>query len=408
MTGDYYFSGGAMYNQNLNGYWWSTLANNASNAYYLSIRSPGFGTQDSGPNNDGFSLRFIKARRYPLSYVMSGGYSWSQWEDGSLWQQNFVGVYWSISLKTGDSVVAISMNVYSGSLNTYWENGTNIGGSLRSTPARRYPLSYVNSGFFYYGDGNLYTQGTRGTWWSATATADINASYLNIIPESTSGGNNNKSYTFTLRSTYTRRYPLSYVYSGGYHWDDSSLVVQNEAGYWWSTTAEDNTHAYSPNIWTTYASPQGAGGVKVHGMALRSTSARRYPLSYVYSGNYAGGTGSMQYQGTDGYNWTTTAKDSNISYAFYFRDDALITIDREYPKTVYFALRFTFSRRYPLSYVRSGYYLWTTGGIDNQGEGGHYWSSTAYGNNNVYYFRIDASSILPQKGDLKDRGFSLR
>ncbi|MBQ3469884.1 hypothetical protein IJH16_02850 [Candidatus Saccharibacteria bacterium] len=83
--------------------------------------------------------------------------------------------------------------------------------------SRRYPLSYVWSGFFYYGDGYLYTQGTRGVWWSATATTDINASYLNLLPESTSNGNNNKSYAFTLRwrSGEENRRPYHSCYPGG-------------------------------------------------------------------------------------------------------------------------------------------------------------------------------------------------
>ena len=36
---------------------------------------------------------------------------------------------------------------------------------------------------------------------------------------------------------YTRRYPLSYVYSGRYGWGGGNLISQDFDGDWWSTAA---------------------------------------------------------------------------------------------------------------------------------------------------------------------------
>ncbi|MBR5408742.1 hypothetical protein IK112_02220 [Candidatus Saccharibacteria bacterium] len=215
---------------------------------------------------------------------------------------------------------------------------------------RRYPLSYVFSGHYYWDDGNLYAQEASGLWWSDVAYSDTNAHFLHMAGNYLNPQDNTvKDDGIALRCVsyfiFARRYPLSYVLSGFYSWYDGTLGYQETiAGYWWSTAALSNSDAYDLGIGTSAIFTHG-NHTKTNGMALRyisvSNFTRRYPLSYVYSGNYAGTTGSMQYQGTDGYNWSTTAKDNGISYAFYFGDNALVTIDREYPKTVYFALRFT-------------------------------------------------------------------
>ena len=44
-----------------------------------------------------------------------------------------------------------------------------------------------------------------------------------------------------------------------------------------------------------------------------STKARRYPLSYIFSGNYYG-TGEVGNQGTGGSWWTHTVYDSSTAY----------------------------------------------------------------------------------------------
>ncbi|MBQ3469779.1 hypothetical protein IJH16_02295 [Candidatus Saccharibacteria bacterium] len=69
---------------------------------------------------------------------------------------------------------------------------------------------------------------------------------------------------------------------------------------------------------------------------------------------------------------------------------------------------FTFSRRYPLSYVLSGAYGWNNGNLFSQGSGGGWWSTTAY-SSNAYDLDIDSSGIYPQYDSFgKVSGFSLR
>ena len=69
-----------------------------------------------------------------------------------------------------------------------------------STQARRYPLSLIYSGYFYWNNGGLYYQGSYGYWWSRTANSDtlsyslfVGSSYL--LPQD----GNNKLYGFSLR-----------------------------------------------------------------------------------------------------------------------------------------------------------------------------------------------------------------
>ncbi|MBR5408740.1 hypothetical protein IK112_02210 [Candidatus Saccharibacteria bacterium] len=129
-----------------------------------------------------------------------------------------------------------------------------LGLSLRSTIARRCPLSYVFSGYYYWGNGNLANQDSFGYWWSTAAYSgsnayhlDMHSSYLN--PQY----NGNKAYGLSLRcvsySTSTRRYPLSYVWSGGYHWDKitdtviGALAEQNIGAIIWSGTPQSTTDA---------------------------------------------------------------------------------------------------------------------------------------------------------------------
>ncbi|MBR5408910.1 hypothetical protein IK112_03160, partial [Candidatus Saccharibacteria bacterium] len=50
--------------------------------------------------------------------------------------------------------------------------------SFYSTGARRYPLSYVFSGEYYWGNGDLYGQNSVGYWWSTAAYSDSNAYHL--------------------------------------------------------------------------------------------------------------------------------------------------------------------------------------------------------------------------------------
>ena len=45
---------------------------------------------------------------------------------------------------------------------------------------RSYPLSFVFSGYYYWGDGKLYRQGARGDWWSSTVNSETNSRDLGV------------------------------------------------------------------------------------------------------------------------------------------------------------------------------------------------------------------------------------
>ncbi|MBQ3469567.1 hypothetical protein IJH16_01175 [Candidatus Saccharibacteria bacterium] len=73
---------------------------------------------------------------------------------------------------------------------------------LSPTPpnARRYPLSYVLSGSYRWGNGNLNFQDSDGAWWSTAANSGsgayhlrMNSSYLG--PQDYGG----KAYGYALR-----------------------------------------------------------------------------------------------------------------------------------------------------------------------------------------------------------------
>ena len=68
-----------------------------------------------------------------------------------------------------------------------------------------------------------------------------------------------------------------------------------------------------------------------------STKARRYPLSYIYSGNYYG-TGEVGNQGTGGSWWTHTAYDSSTAYRLGMSSTGLNS-QLDYAKNGGFSLR---------------------------------------------------------------------
>ncbi|MBQ3469695.1 hypothetical protein IJH16_01850 [Candidatus Saccharibacteria bacterium] len=72
--------------------------------------------------------------------------------------------------------------------------------TIASPNARRYPLSYVYSGRYGWGGGNLISQDFDGDWWSTAAYSASNAYYLGmnssvLLPQN----NYSKANGFTLR-----------------------------------------------------------------------------------------------------------------------------------------------------------------------------------------------------------------
>ncbi|MBQ3309670.1 hypothetical protein IJG78_03270 [Candidatus Saccharibacteria bacterium] len=72
--------------------------------------------------------------------------------------------------------------------------------STGSTKARRYPLSYIYSGYYYWGDGGyLGTQGTYGDFWSNLANSSTHAHSSYINSSTLTHGTSNKANGYALR-----------------------------------------------------------------------------------------------------------------------------------------------------------------------------------------------------------------
>ncbi|MBQ3309677.1 hypothetical protein IJG78_03305 [Candidatus Saccharibacteria bacterium] len=83
-------------------------------------------------------------------------------------------------------------------------------------------------------------------------------------------------YFFSTGSTKVRRYPLSYIYSGYYHWGNGNLDGQGTDGYWWSTSAYSSTNAYDLIMASSVLKPQNNNN-KAVGFPLRFLSTPPAP-----------------------------------------------------------------------------------------------------------------------------------
>ena len=72
---------------------------------------------------------------------------------------------------------------------------------------------------------------------------------------------------------------------------------------------------YSLTMYDSNINPRN-GYFKTDGFALRSIGTRRYPLSYVLSGDYRWDTSILEHQGDYGGWWSTTTE--NSASAFFF------------------------------------------------------------------------------------------
>ncbi|MBQ3470076.1 hypothetical protein IJH16_03885 [Candidatus Saccharibacteria bacterium] len=73
---------------------------------------------------------------------------------------------------------------------------------------------------------------------------------------------------------YTRRYPLSYVFSGNYWWSDGNLSSQNSEGRWRSATASGTNNAHYVYMGSSVFNPQSNAG-KADGFSLRCASREK-------------------------------------------------------------------------------------------------------------------------------------
>ena len=132
---------------------------------------------------------------------------------------------------------------------------------------------------------------------------------------------------------------------------------------------------------------------------------RRYPLSYVYSGNYNNSLGTLNLQNENSGWWSTTPVDSSTAYFLIIGNSMFVHSDA---KLFGLPLRSTGIRRYPLSYVFSGYYNWGTDYMGGQDSSGYWWSTTASSDSNAYNLSIHSSDLNPQYNNNKAYGFALR
>ncbi|MBQ3294381.1 hypothetical protein IJG98_01460, partial [Candidatus Saccharibacteria bacterium] len=60
------------------------------------------------------------------------------------------------------------------------------------------------------------------------------------------------------------------------------------------------------------------------------------------------------------------------------------------------------------SFLRSGLYGWASGGLDNRGGDGNYWSAASYSTTTSYGLRFGGSSLSPRASLSKGYGFAVR
>ena len=75
---------------------------------------------------------------------------------------------------------------------------------------------------------------------------------------------------------------------------------------------------------------------------------------------------------------------------------------------VFISTSSTSARRYPLSYVYSGYYVWGNGNLKYQDASGDWWPNSPYSSTHAHYLTIYNGTLLPQASYNKAGGFTLR
>ena len=161
------------------------------------------------------------------------------------------------------------------------------------------------------------------------------------------------SLVFLSTPMLARQYPLSYVYNmAAYDWDAGKIVSGTS---FWSATAVSSNNALHLGL-IDYGNYPSYENKKQYGSALRSTSPRRYPLSYVFSGWYYVGSGTLNDQGSVGGHWTTSAVDSSLAYNLYILSSGNKTSDQSWKYSSY-ALRYVSKEYAHSSCCHLGLYL---------------------------------------------------
>ncbi len=60
------------------------------------------------------------------------------------------------------------------------------------------------------------------------------------------------------------------------------------------------------------------------------------------------------------------------------------------------------------SFSRSGNYNWNSGGLNNRGNNGNYWSAASNSDTNSYNLNFNSSNLNPRNNNNKGNGFAVR
>ena len=91
------------------------------------------------------------------------------------------------------------------------------------------------------------------------------------LPTSSDYSSPTTTYNITNNSTGStkiRQSPLTFVYTGFYHYNRGSLANEGSYGYYWSRTASSGTGAYYLGFSSSYVDPR-LNGYRGFGLALR-------------------------------------------------------------------------------------------------------------------------------------------
>ena len=125
--------------------------------------------------------------------------------------------------------------------------------------------------------------GYSSGWTARTAPLKVDSSSIWCTPKSRHS--DILKIFHSIGSTKARRYPLSYIFSGRYYWNDGYLYDQDSGGYWWSSLANSSTSIYYLSMYGSGLRPQD-GNNNIHGFALRyATKYFLYILSKTHHAN---------------------------------------------------------------------------------------------------------------------------
>ena len=282
-SGSYYWDSTGLSNRGSNGYYWTLRSGTTTSSSYLNFNSSDLDRRNINARGSGFA---VHSRDYgllsaPLSYVRSGDYYWAS----SLNNRGTDGYYWSRASRSNTS--SGNQTHRSNYLEPKSVNSHGYGLAMRCVsllPSRDYgllsaPLSYVRSGYYYWGSTGLNGRGSGGSYWSLRSDSTASSYNLNFNSSGLSpqyGGNRGYGFAVRCMPLSTRDFgllsaPLSYVRSGDYAWDSTGLVNRGSRGYYWSLRPGNTTSSNYLSFDSSYLGPQRSDS-RGDGFAVRCLS----------------------------------------------------------------------------------------------------------------------------------------